>query len=219
MTQLASTDSPLLHAERLSSIRGGRVLFEHLDVSVRAGQLWQVTGPNGAGKSSLLRILTGLLAPSEGEVRYAGQPIPQVKTDYYQQLLFIGHKAAVKGELTALENFYWQQQLSSVDGVDAWDLLEKLGLLGLEDELTARLSAGQQRRVALTRLWATNARLWILDEPFTALDVEGIALLQQRFVEHLHSGGTIIFTSHQSLTLSGLTPEKLSLEYQEPCYD
>lgn len=214
MTQVASTNSPLLHAEQLSSIRGGRVLFENLDFSVSAGQLWQVSGPNGAGKSSLLRILTGLLEPSNGVVYFDGQPLNQTWSEYCQQLLFIGHKAAVKGELSALENFHWQQQLSSVQDVDAWDLLEKLGLLGLEDELTTRLSAGQQRRVALTRLWATQASLWILDEPFTALDVQGIALLQQRFVEHLATGGTIIFTSHQSLTLSGLTPEKLSLEYR-----
>lgn len=214
MTQVASTNSPLLHAEQLSSIRGGRVLFENLDFSVSAGQLWQVSGPNGAGKSSLLRILTGLLEPSNGVVYFDGRPLNQNWSEYCQQLLFIGHKAAVKGELSALENFHWQQQLSSVQDVDAWDLLEKLGLLGLEDELTTRLSAGQQRRVALTRLWATQASLWILDEPFTALDVQGIALLQQRFVEHLAAGGTIIFTSHQSLTLSGLTPEKLSLEYR-----
>lgn len=214
MTQLAPINSPLLHAEQLSSIRGGRVLFENLNFSVCAGQLWQVSGPNGAGKSSLLRILTGLLSPSEGVVSFNGQPLKDNWSDYCQQLLFIGHKAAVKGELSALENFRWQQQLSAIDDVDAWDLLEKLGLLGLEEELTTKLSAGQQRRVALTRLWATKASLWILDEPFTALDSQGVMLLQQRFVEHLQSGGTIIFTSHQSLTLSDLTPERLSLKYQ-----
>jgi len=214
MTQVASTNSPLLHAEQLSSIRGGRVLFENLNFSVSAGQLWQVSGPNGAGKSSLLRILTGLLEPSNGLVSYYGKPLSHNWSEYCEQLLFIGHKAAVKGELSARENFHWQQQLSSTENIDAWELLEKLGLLGLEDELTTRLSAGQQRRVALTRLWATQASLWILDEPFTALDVQGIALLQQRFVEHIQNGGTIIFTSHQSLTLSDLTPEKLSLEYQ-----
>ncbi|RDX35094.1 cytochrome c biogenesis heme-transporting ATPase CcmA [Idiomarina sp. HD9-110m-PIT-SAG05] len=214
MTQVASTNSPLLHAEQLSSIRGGRVLFENLNFSVSAGQLWQVSGPNGAGKSSLLRILTGLLEPSNGRVSFHGKPLSHNWSEYCEQLLFIGHKAAVKSELSARENFHWQQQLSSTENIDAWELLEKLGLLGLEDELTARLSAGQQRRVALTRLWATQASLWILDEPFTALDVQGIALLQQRFVEHIQNGGTIIFTSHQSLTLSDLTPEKLSLEYQ-----
>ncbi|MCA1768016.1 MAG: heme ABC exporter ATP-binding protein CcmA, partial [Idiomarina sp.] len=142
------------------------------------------------------------------------EPLNQNWSEFCQQLLFIGHKAAVKSELSALENFHWQQKLSAVENVDAWELLEKLGLLGLEDELTARLSAGQQRRVALTRLWATQASLWILDEPFTALDVQGIALLQQRFVEHLANGGTIIFTSHQSLTLSELAPEKLFLDSQ-----
>lgn len=211
MTQETTAKVPLLHAEQLSSTRGGRVLFDDLSFQLRPGELWQVTGPNGAGKSTLLRMLAGLLDPTEGRIQFNGSDLRDAWQDYCQQLLFIGHKAAVKGELTALENFYWQQQLTANPNTDGWDLLEKLGLLGLEDELTGRLSAGQQRRVALTRLWANNATLWILDEPFTSLDVQGVGLLQKRFAEHLNDGGCIIFTSHQSLTLSNLSPKLIDL--------
>jgi heme exporter protein A len=211
MTQETTAKVPLLHAEQLSSTRGGRVLFDDLSFQLHPGELWQVTGPNGAGKSTLLRMLAGLLDPTEGRIQFNGSDLRDAWQDYCQQLLFIGHKAAVKGELTALENFYWQQQITANPNTDGWDLLEKLGLLGLEDELTGRLSAGQQRRVALTRLWANNATLWILDEPFTSLDVQGVALLQERFAEHLSDGGCIIFTSHQSLTLSNLSPKLIDL--------
>lgn len=211
MTQETTAKVPLLHAEQLSSTRGGRVLFDDLSFQLHPGELWQVTGPNGAGKSTLLRMLAGLLDPTEGGIQFNGSDLRDAWQDYCQQLLFIGHKAAVKGELTALENFYWQQQLTASPNTDGWDLLEKLGLLGLEDELTGRLSAGQQRRVALTRLWANNATLWILDEPFTSLDVQGVGLLQKRFAEHLNDGGCIIFTSHQSLTLSNLSPKLIDL--------
>lgn len=211
MTQETTAKVPLLHAEQLSSTRGGRVLFDDLSFQLHPGELWQVTGPNGAGKSTLLRMLAGLLDPTEGGIQFNGSDLRDAWQDYCQQLLFIGHKAAVKGELTALENFYWQQQLTASPNTDGWDLLEKLGLLGLEDELIGRLSAGQQRRVALTRLWANNATLWILDEPFTSLDVQGVGLLQKRFAEHLNDGGCIIFTSHQSLTLSNLSPKLIDL--------
>ncbi|ATZ72501.1 heme ABC transporter ATP-binding protein CcmA [Idiomarina sp. X4] len=211
MTQETTAKVPLLHAEQLSSTRGGRVLFDELSFQLHPGELWQVTGPNGAGKSTLLRMLAGLLEPTEGRIQFNDSDLRDAWQDYCQQLLFIGHKAAVKGELTALENFYWQQQLTANPNTDGWDLLEKLGLLALEDELTGRLSAGQQRRVALTRLWANNATLWILDEPFTSLDVQGVGLLQKRFAEHLNDGGCIIFTSHQSLTLSNLSPKLIDL--------
>lgn len=209
---------PLLHANSVTSIRSGRVLFSEQDLQVYAGQLWQVTGPNGAGKSTLLRMLAGLLVPEAGDVFFNGQPLSRCRTEYHQQLLYIGHKAAVKSELTALENLYWQRRLSSSQtvaqlGDDAdWDILEQMGLLGLEEQLTGRLSAGQQRRVSLSRLWFESAPLWILDEPFTSLDVFGIELLQQRFQQHLGNGGSIVMTSHQPLTMNGLPLQQLRLE-------
>ncbi|WP_404402017.1 cytochrome c biogenesis heme-transporting ATPase CcmA [Idiomarina seosinensis] len=213
---LRSSTTPLLHADGVSSIRSGRVLFRQLQLSVWPTQLWQVSGANGAGKSTLLRMLAGLLQPSSGQVLFQGQKLQQVRSFYHQQLLYIGHKAAVKPELSALENVYWQRRLAGDTGArqlqDAdWDVLEQLGLLGMEEELTGRLSAGQQRRVALTRLWCSSATLWILDEPFTSLDVEGVALLQQRFKQHLSAGGCIIMTSHQALNMPDLPLQQLSL--------
>lgn len=213
---LRSTTTPLLHADGVSSIRSGRVLFSQLQLSVWPAQLWQISGANGAGKSTLLRMLAGLLQPSAGQVLFNGQKLHSARNEFHQQLLYIGHKAAVKPELSALENVYWQRRLSgdtrATQLQDAdWQVLEQLGLLGMEEELTGRLSAGQQRRVALTRLWCANANLWILDEPFTSLDVEGIALLQQRFKQHLAAGGCIIMTSHQSLNLQDLPLQQLTL--------
>lgn len=216
MTQSASSAVPLLHADGVSSIRSGRVLFSQLQFTVQRGEIWQITGANGAGKSTLLRMLTGLLQPTEGRILFNGEPIQRVRDDFHQQLLYIGHRAAVKPELTALENVYWQRRLNGDTNANNqqqsdWDVLEQLGLLGLEEEFTGRLSAGQQRRVALTRLWCSRAKLWILDEPFTSLDVEGIALLQQRFSEHLSDGGTIVMTSHQPLSEAKLPLQQLAL--------
>lgn len=217
MTQSASSVLPLLHADGVSSIRSGRVLFSQLQFAIHKGEIWQITGANGAGKSTLLRMLAGLLIPHEGVIKFQGTPINKVRDEYHQQLLYIGHKAAVKPELTALENVYWQRRLAgdtsaTLEQPHDWELLEQLGLLGLEEEFTGRLSAGQQRRVALSRLWCCGADLWILDEPFTALDVEGIALLQQRFQQHLKQGGSIIITSHQPLSDNDLPLQQLVLD-------
>jgi len=215
-TQRVNTDTPLLHADGVSSIRGGRVLFAQLQFALYSGELWQISGANGAGKSTLLRMLAGLLQPSSGRVLFNGHKLAAYRNEFHQQLLYIGHKAAVKPELSALENVFWQRRLggdksAQLNDERDWDVLEQLGLLGLEEELTGRLSAGQQRRVALTRLWSSTAELWILDEPFTALDVDGIALLQQRFKQHLDNGGSIIMTSHQPLGLADLPLQQLTL--------
>ena len=217
MTQSASTTTPLLLADGVSSIRSGRVLFSQLQLAVARGQIWQVTGANGAGKSTLLRMLAGLLVATEGSVKFNGQPLHKVRDEYHQQLLYIGHKAGVKPELSALENVYWQRRLNGDNQAKLqqqadWDVLEQLGLLGLEEETTGRLSAGQQRRVALTRLWCSDAKLWILDEPFTALDVDCIALLQQRFQQHLSQQGSIVMTSHQPLSDAQLPLQQLTLD-------
>lgn len=217
MAESEQSTVPLLHAAGVSSIRSGRVLFSQLDFCLQAGELWQITGANGAGKSTLLRMLAGLMQPHEGQVYFNGEPLSAAGGDFHQQLLFIGHKAAVKPELTALENAFWQRRLAGNAGAQLgddrdWDVLEQLGLLGLEEELTGKLSAGQQRRVALSRLWCTEAPLWILDEPFTALDVHGIDLLQQRFKQHLAANGSIIMTSHQAISATELPLQQLSLD-------
>lgn len=207
--------SAVIEAKQLTSVRAGRTLFSQLSLQLHAGEILHVEGPNGAGKSTLLRIIAGLLDPQSGRVSLFGQDQWDDPEQWQRQLLFIGHKAAVKAELTALENLHYQALLDGADQIDAWQLLETVGLLGLEDVPAQQLSAGQQRRIALARLWYGQATLWILDEPFTALDSHGIALLHERFSQHLEQGGVIILTSHQPLTWTGERLKKIRIDYQD----
>ena len=197
--------STLLDVKQLASQRAGRTLFADLSFSLQAGAVLHIEGENGAGKSTLLRSLVCLVELQAGTIQFFPSD-SELAQEWRQHTLFMGHKAAVKAELTALENVALQAQLSGLTQVDAWQLLETVGLLGLEDLPAGQLSAGQQRRIALTRLWYSQAPLWILDEPFTALDTRGIDLLQQRFAQHIEAGGAIILTSHQALTWQ---PEQL----------
>lgn len=204
----------LLEAQSLSCTRQDRVLFEQLSLQVKAGDLLQVAGKNGAGKSSLLRLLTGLAVPDEGQVHYAGQPLANVADDFAANLCFIGHTSGIHEQLTALENLAFWRAAATVTQQDDLALLARLGLAGLEDIPCRMLSAGQQRRVSLARLWFTQGQLWILDEPFTALDQSAIAMLQQFFLQHLNRGGAIVLTTHQSLTLHYAAFNTLELAYR-----
>lgn len=205
----------LLSAQQVTSVRGERTLFRDLSLSISAGELCQVLGPNGAGKSSLLRICAGLLPAQAGDIFYTGNSIAADKAKYYQDLLFIGHKAGIKPELTAIENLMFFAQVQGQPFVESpYGLLAQVGLVGLEDIPAQQLSAGQQRRIALARLWCSRAKIWILDEPFTSLDASGIHLLHQKFDEHLSQGGAILLTSHQTLSELNGKVSKLELEYQ-----
>lgn len=180
--------------------RGETRLFEGCHLIIQSGQWWQIEGHNGIGKTSLLRILAGLAVPAEGEVRWNGLPITQVREDYYAELFYLGHFAGIKPELTAWENLRYYQKLQNLPLSDEalWNALEKVGLIGREDLPCSHLSAGQQRRVALAKLWLTPASLWILDEPFTAIDKKGVAELIAHIEQHCANGGLCIFTSHQT---------------------
>lgn len=195
------SDAPLLELINLSCVRQQRLLFAELTVSIFPGQIWQVAGPNGAGKTSLLRILAGLTQPFEGEVRYQGNPLEADKIAYNQALLYIGHQAGVKGEMTAQENLEFALQLAQIQNQNAEQALEQVDLYGFEDEFASMLSAGQHRRIALARLWQTQSKLWILDEPFTAIDKSGVAHLEQKIKHHAENGGAVILTTHQDLNL------------------
>lgn len=205
---------PLLQAADLCCIRQDRVLFEALQLQLYAAELLQIRGKNGAGKSSLLRLLAGLAAPDEGIIQYLSRPLSLSALDYAANLCYIGHQSGVHEQLTALENLaFWRaaQQLAPADDLE---LLASLGLAGLEDVPCKMLSAGQQRRVSLARLWLTPAQIWILDEPFTALDQSAIALLQQHFQQHLHRGGAIILTTHQPLSMEYHKLTALEITYR-----
>lgn len=204
----------LLSARQLSCVRQDRVLFEQLDLQLHAGEVLQIAGKNGAGKSSLLRILSGLSEPEDGEVCYQQLPLAQSADDYADNLCFIGHLAGVQPQLTALENLQFWRACFALKSADDWALLATLGLAGLEDIPCQQLSAGQQRRVSLARLWLTSAQIWILDEPFTALDQSAIAALTARIAAHCSQGGAVLLTSHQPVEIPGYAVREFMLEYR-----
>ncbi|MDG6856482.1 cytochrome c biogenesis heme-transporting ATPase CcmA [Glaesserella parasuis] len=180
--------------------RGETRLFEGCSLTISSGQWWQIEGHNGIGKTSLLRILAGLAVAVEGEVQWNGIKIQQQREQYYANLFYLGHHAGVKPELTAWENLRFFQKIQGfpLDDEALWNALGKVSLIGREDLPCSHLSAGQQRRVALAKLWLTKATLWILDEPFTAIDKKGVAELIAHIEQHCEQGGMVIFTSHQT---------------------
>ncbi|MCE2571486.1 cytochrome c biogenesis heme-transporting ATPase CcmA [Motilimonas eburnea] len=202
----------MLEAKSLSCVREDRLLFEDLNLTVAPGQIIQVEGPNGVGKTSLFRLLVGLMSPYHGQVFWQGQAILDDRERFQRALLYLGHHSGVKPELSALENVYFYQQMFEPDFQgDLYAILAQVGLVGLEDIPAAQLSAGQQRRVALARLWISTATLWILDEPFTAIDKNGVKVLEQLFVEHAKRGGMILLTTHQDLALPSDAFSKLTM--------
>lgn len=204
----------LLSTHSLTCIREERILFEHLSFSVNAGDIIQIEGPNGAGKTSLMRILAGLSMPYDGNVNFLDRDIFQDKEFYHQELLYLGHKAGVKDELTATENLEFNLALHGMPANEAENTLQEVNLLGFEDAFASQLSAGQHRRISLARLWQSRHKIWILDEPFTAIDKAGVTKLEALFMQHADRGGCIILTTHQDLILCADRVKKLKLEYR-----
>ncbi|SES62422.1 cytochrome c biogenesis heme-transporting ATPase CcmA [Thalassotalea agarivorans] len=211
---MTKDSTTLLSAQNLTCIREDRILFEHLSFTINAGDIVQIEGPNGAGKTSLLRILAGLSQPFEGEVLFTNKDINKHREDYVSELTYLGHLAGVKGEMTAEENLAFNLALHGHENIDSDQALAKVNLTGFEDALASHLSAGQHRRIALAKLWQTNTPVWILDEPFTAIDKQGVATLEKLFVEHAKRGGCVILTTHQDLSLSDDLYSKITLEYR-----
>jgi heme exporter protein A len=204
----------MLQAVGLECVRGKRRLFRDLSFEAQAGELIWVAGPNGSGKTSLLRILCTLLPPDAGRVLWKGTGTRELGETFRAELVYLGHAAAVKDDLSALENLsFGLAQHGVVAGEAA--LYEALGWFGLRgrEELPARLlSQGQRRRVALARLAFGEAQtLWILDEPLTALDVSAVGLVRSRIGEHLARGGVVVLTSHQDVELGGMRTRRLLL--------
>jgi heme exporter protein A len=185
----------------LSCERDWRLLFERLDLRIAKGEMLQIAGPNGSGKTSLLRLLSGLMQPTSGKVLLEGRDLESQRGELARNLLWIGHAAGIKGLLTAEENLTWLCALHQPASRDAiWQALDAVGLRGFEDVPCHTLSAGQQRRVALARLYLSPPPLWILDEPFTALDKHGVAQLERHLAAHCEQGGMVVLTTHHSLS-------------------
>jgi len=184
----------------LSCERDWRLLFERLDLQIVKGEMLQIAGPNGSGKTSLLRLLSGLMQPTAGEVLLQGKTLESQRGELARNLLWIGHAAGIKGLLSAEENLTWLCALHQPASRDAiWQALDAVGLHGFEDVPCHTLSAGQQRRVGLARLYLSPPPLWILDEPFTALDKGGVAQLERHLATHCEQGGMVVLTTHHSL--------------------
>jgi heme exporter protein A len=205
------SSSVLLQTRDLSCMRNDRLLFEHLDIGLEAGQMLVVEGPNGCGKTSLLRILTGLRLADGGEVLWRGEPIDRLAGDYFEQVNYVGHHDGVKHELSCLENLRLARAMGVPSQLDLDDVLDQVNLYAYGETEAGSLSAGQKRRLALARLIATDAMLWILDEPFTSLDKASMALFSGMFEQHLQQRGVIVMTSHHDILLPTQALQRLQM--------
>jgi heme exporter protein A len=203
----------MLTVHDLACVRGDRLLFKNLNFALNAGGLLYVLGDNGSGKSSLLKLLCGLLSPEAGDVMWCEQNISHQPEVYQSNLTYIGHLNGLKDDLSALENLSF---ISGIAGMNVTknEVLVALKAIGIErcaHIAVGQLSQGQKRRVALARLWLTTSPLWILDEPFAALDAAAITILATRLTKHLADGGMAVMTSHQEIAINAMSTQSLRL--------
>lgn len=203
-----SLQPPLLSASDLECRRGRRRLFHGVSLALGPGRALLVAGRNGSGKTTLLRALCGLTRPERGEIAWRGRSIRSHRDEYNAELLYLGHANALKDDLTAEENLVNAMAIGGGEGGgDARRALADLGLEACAGLPAKSLSQGQRRRVALARLWLSRARpLWVLDEPFVALDAESAETLRLLLERHLDDGGALVFTTHQEIILA---PDRL----------
>jgi heme exporter protein A len=187
-------DSPKysIEVQNLSCFRNNRVLFSDINFSVSSGELLLVEGLNGSGKTTLLKMLCGLRSYDEGSINFNGQRLTKLDSDYTDKLSYLGHKNGNKADLTVRENLKFSSKQKDGIECDFYELIKRVGLVKESDQLSAQLSAGQNRRLAIARLLVSQQPLWILDEPFTALDSSGIAMVNALMREHVQQGGLVI---------------------------
>ena len=207
-----SAHPPGLVAENLSCIRNDRTLFTGLSFHLQASQALLLEGRNGSGKTSLMHILCGTRRPEQGRVRWANEDIADLGTHYHAAMAYLGHKDGIKLDLTLMENLRIAQRLGNSNaGARPERALAELELSGYEDIPARQLSAGQRRRVALSRLALSRASLWILDEPFTSLDRHGIRIVETLVKRHLSNGGMLAMTSHHAVDFEPYLTQRINL--------
>jgi heme exporter protein A len=203
----------MLEVINLTCVRGTRRLFKQLNFAAREGELVELRGPNGSGKTSLLRILCGLATPAAGEVQWNGRSIRKLGEEYFASVAYLGHQNGVKDELTAIENVRVSGAVSGtpISEAEAKEILQRVGLVQQQNLPTRVLSAGQRRRLGMTRLLTSSATLWILDEVLTSLDDSAMNLSREFILEHLKKDGIAIVATHQDLNLAAPRIQQLRL--------
>jgi heme exporter protein A len=206
--------APSLTFSKLGCTKGGRQLFRDIDCEVSAGQWLYVTGANGVGKTSLLRMVCGLASVEAGQILWNGTPIQQQADIYRQDLCYLGHLNALQESMTVDENLRFTSALGGLapEREQRLQVLAHFGLRGRSQQLVRHLSQGQKRRVALSRLVLSPARLWVLDEPYVAMDESGINLLADLIGDHIEAGGLVVLTSHQKVPIRNLPAKLLELK-------
>ena len=207
-----SSPAASLQGHALTCIRDDRTLFSDLSFKLEPSQTLLVEGRNGSGKTSLLRMLCGIRMPDEGQITWNDNDIFKLSTDYLASIAYIGHKDGVKLDLTADENLAFVKNLGNPEhGVSNETALNTIFLSGYDDVPARNMSAGQRRRLALARLLVTQSQLWVLDEPFTSLDTQGIELIENLIRKHLSNGGMLVMSSHHAVTLEKQSIVRINL--------
>lgn len=212
----ANENQPMLAVKELSVWRGDNQLLNTISFSLNPGNVLQVQGANGSGKTTLLRIVCGVGLADEGDVYFHGKPIHRCRDQFNDSLLYLGHKAGIKGGLTAIENLRIFSQLAGREPTTQTDeaiesALDQLSLLSKAHIPCRHLSAGQQRRVSLARLLLQTAQLWVLDEPLTSLDAAGLDWVQKNISQHALNGGSVLLTTHVPLAIESVTVDTIAL--------
>lgn len=212
MSEIGKQKAPRFQARQLECIRDDRTLFSDLNFALEPGQALVLEGPNGSGKTSLLRIICGIRLPEAGQLLWEGRDIFKLGAEFHEHIAYLGHKDGNKLDLTPSENLSMARGLGKArKTIDIETALDQVGLYGFEDVLTRNLSAGQQRRLAIARLLITEASFWILDEPFTSLDRQGIETVEGVFDAHLNSGGMAALTTHHRISLKRAQVHRINL--------
>ena len=184
--------------------RNENLLFSGINASLEFGDILQIEGPNGSGKTTLLRLITMALSPCLGEITWQGENITYIRERYLKNVLFLGHQPGLNESLSAEENLIWWRRLNKSNSLSDSDALKRTGLIKYKSIACSHLSAGQVRRAALARLHVAEAKLWILDEPFSALDKEGSRELKILILDHLSRGGIVVLSTHHDLEIKNM---------------